>query len=205
MRSDTERNRKRLIRAAAYLVVRRGATVKMADVAERAEVSTATAYRHFGSVEEILAEFRFGVGQQLADFSQKQESRGLELLESVSGFWIKLVIKHGAAMVYTRSQEGYLSRLRAGAPYLTVQANALSQPISEAAAELGIPDPGDEGMFLWNIMFDPREIFDLLGTVGLSQAEVTRQLVGAFCGALAGWERSRSGSGASEVLSSPAS
>ncbi|WP_410602339.1 TetR/AcrR family transcriptional regulator, partial [Bacillus sp. SIMBA_008] len=56
MRSDTERNRRRLIKAAAYLVARRGSSVRMTDVAERAEVSPATAYRHFGSVDEILSQ-----------------------------------------------------------------------------------------------------------------------------------------------------
>ena len=58
MRSDTERNRRRLIKAAAYLVAHRGSSVRMTDVAERAEVSPATAYRHFGSVDEILSQFR---------------------------------------------------------------------------------------------------------------------------------------------------
>lgn len=187
MRSDTERNRRRLIRAAAYLVSRRGADVKMVDVAERAEVATATAYRHFSSVNEVLAEFRFDVGLQLRDFSQKQDTHGVELLAAVSREWVRLVVKHGGAMVATRSGEGYLARLRSGARYLTVQADALEGPIREAAADAGIPDPGDEGMFLWNILFDPREIFDLLKTVGLTEDVAAQRLVDAFMGALRGW------------------
>ena len=187
MRSDTERNRKRLIRAAAYLVARRGTTVKMADVAERAEVSTATAYRHFGSVDEILAQFRYDVGVRLLEFVRTEESTGLALLAAVSAHWVTLVVKHGGAMVHTRSDEGYLARLRTGAPYLTIQADALLGPIASAAAELGVADPGDEGLFLWNILFDPREIFDLLGTVGLTHQQVSTRLFTTFCGAMAGW------------------
>jgi len=187
VRSDTERNRRRLIKAAAHLATRHGTALKMADVAERAEVAAATAYRHFGSVEEILAEFRFDVGLQLLRFSHKAESHGLELLADVSAEWVRLVVKHGRAMVHTRSDEGYLARLRSGAHYLTVQADALSRPIAEAAEELGLPAPGDEGIFLWNILFDPREIFDLLDTVGLSEAQVSRRLVAAYCGGLRGW------------------
>lgn len=187
MRSDTERNRRRLIRAAAHLVSRRGTAVKMVDVAERAEVSTATAYRHFSSVDEVLAEFRFDVGTRLLEFSRKNESHGIALLESVSREWVRLVVKHGGAMVVTRSGEGYLARLRSGARYLTVQADALKTPIAEAAAELGIPDPGDEGLFLWNILFDPREIFDLLHTVGLTEDLAAHKLVSAFMGAMRGW------------------
>jgi len=188
MRSDTERNRRRLIKSAAFLVSRRGADVKMVDVAERAEVATATAYRHFSSVDEILAEYRFDVGLRLLEFSQKSELNGVALLSAVSREWVRLVVKHGGAMVHTRSDVGYLERLRSGARYLTVQADALERPIAEAVAELGLGDPGDEGMFLWNILFDPREVFDLLRTVGLSEEQVALRLVGAFCGAIAGWE-----------------
>lgn len=188
MRSDTERNRRRLIKSAAFLVSRHGSSVKMADVAERAEVAAATAYRHFGSVDEILAEYRFDVGLRLLEFSQKSEQSGVALLSAVSGEWVRLVVKHGGAMVHTRSEQGYLARLRSGARYLTVQAEALARPISEAASELGLADPGDEGMFLWNILFDPREIFDLLNTIGLTKEQVTTRLVAAFCGCLRGWE-----------------
>lgn len=187
VRSDTERNRRRLIKAAAFLASRRGTSITMADIAERAELAAATAYRHFSSVEEILTEYRFDVGLQLLRFSQKAESHGLQLLEDVSAEWVRLVVKHGRAMVHTRSDQGYLARLRSGAHYLTVQADALARPIAEATGELGIPAPGDEGQFLWNILFDPREIFDLLDTVGLTEAEVARRLVSAYCGSLRGW------------------
>lgn len=187
MRSDTERNRKRLIKAAAYLVARRGSSVRMIDVAERAEVSVATAYRHFGSVDEVLAQFRFDVGNRLLAFSRKCEATGIDRLRLVCEFWVRLVVKHGGAMVHTRSDVGYLERLREGTPYLTVQADALLPSIADAATELGIADPGDEGLFLWNIMFDPREIFDLLRTVGLSEAQAAHRLFRAYCGALVAW------------------
>lgn len=200
MRSDTERNRRRLIKAAAYLVARRGSSVRMTDVAERAEVSPATAYRHFGSVDEILAQFRFDVGERLRDFSVKSDEHGLAKLESVCTQWVRLVVKHGGAMVHTRSEQGYLARLRAGTPYLTVQGEALLPAIAEAADELGIDDPADEALFLWNIMFDPREIFDLLQTVGLSEEQAARRLFAAFCGALVGWSADRAGGSAADRL-----
>lgn len=168
----------------------------MADVAERAEVSTATAYRHFGSVDDILAQFRFEVGERLLAFSRSVEGTGVARLAAISQQWVDLVVKHGGAMVHTRSDEGYLARLRSGASYLTVQADALLGPISEAAVELDIPDPGDEGLFLWNILFDPREIFDLLQTVGLTKEQTGERLVGAFCGALRGWAAARAAAGA---------
>ncbi|MBF4588279.1 TetR/AcrR family transcriptional regulator [Curtobacterium sp. VKM Ac-2887] len=187
MRSDTERNRARIIKAASRLAAKHGNAIRMQDVAEKAEVSTATAYRHFGSVDDALAEFRFGVGETLREFSIARDEHGLDLLEVVSARWIELVMKHGRAMVHTRSDEGYLKRLRSGATYLTVQADALERPIREAVAEAGIDDPGDLGLFFWNALFDPREIFDLHQTVGLTADEMAPRLVRTLLGALRGW------------------
>lgn len=178
--------------AGALFAARRG-PINMTDIAKHAEISTATAYRHFASVEEVLAEYRFNVGQKLRDFSLKQASGGLELLEVVSRKWVDLVVKHGGAMLYTRSGEGYLARLRSGAFYLTVQAEALQRPLSEACVELGLSPLGDEAMFLWNILFDPREILDVINTVGLSKQQASERLVAALCGALKGWDQDKSG------------
>ncbi|KUM42102.1 MULTISPECIES: TetR/AcrR family transcriptional regulator [Micrococcaceae] len=192
MRSDTQRNRRQLVKAAGQLFASRRGTISMTDVAKHAEISTATAYRHFASVEDILAEYRFGVGEKLRDYSLKQqEMSGVELLTAVSRKWVDLVTRHGGAMLYTRSGEGYLARLRTGAYYLTVQADALERPLREAVEELGLPPIGDEAMFLWNILFDPREILDLITTVGLSKDQVTARLISALKGALAGWSEDR--------------
>ncbi|BCW84052.1 TetR/AcrR family transcriptional regulator [Paenarthrobacter ureafaciens] len=192
MRSDTQRNRRQLVKAAGQLFASRRGPISMTDVAKHAEISTATAYRHFASVEDILAEYRFGVGEKLRDFSLKQqELTGVELLTVVSRKWVDLVTRHGGAMLYTRSGEGYLARLRSGAFYLTVQADALERPLREACEELGLPPIGDEAMFLWNILFDPREILDLINTVGLSKDQATRRLIAALRGALTGWAADR--------------
>jgi AcrR family transcriptional regulator len=139
MRSDTQRNRRQLVKAAGQLFAARRGPINMSDIAKHAEISTATAYRHFPSVEDVLAEYRFGVGEKLRDFSLKQESTGLELLEAVSRKWVDLVTRHGGAMLYTRSGEGYLARLRKGAYYLTVQADALG---AAAAGGLRRARPG---------------------------------------------------------------
>ncbi|NQX26592.1 TetR/AcrR family transcriptional regulator [Microbacteriaceae bacterium VKM Ac-2854] len=191
MRSDQERNRRRIVKAAVFLVARKGSAVRMADIADRADVSTATAYRHFASVDDVLAEFRDDVGRQLLDFSSHCEASGVALLEAVSQEWVRLVVKNGAAMIHSRSDQGYLKRLRAGTAYLSAQAEAVGRPITEAAAELGIPDLGDEGLFLWNVLFDPREIHDLLETVGLTGPQIGTRLVLTFTGAMRGWAAAR--------------
>lgn len=191
MRSDTERNRRQIIRAGAELFAAPAGRVTMAEIAKHAEVSTATAYRHFTSVDEILAAFRSEVGSQLREFSVQQDSHGLELLEAVSREWVSLVLHHGGAMVQTRSHRGYLARLREGTEYLIDQAEALRDPLREATQALGLPDLGDEAMFLWNLLFDPREILDLVTTVGLTEDQVVVQLLATLRGALVGWSEGR--------------
>ena len=191
MRSDTQRNRRQLIKAAGELYAARRGPISMTDVAKEAGISFATAYRQFASVDDILAEYRFGVGEKLREFSLKQETSGLELLAAVSRKWVDLVVRHGGAMLYTRSGEGYLARLRQGAFYLTVQAEALERPLHEACDDLGVEPLGDEALFLWNILFDPREILDLINTVGLKNDEAAARLVSALRGALSGYSQDR--------------
>jgi|GEM_PF-587218 len=191
LRSDTERNRRNLIQAAVKLSSASSEPLNMTEVARAAEVSPATAYRQFASVEDILSEYRFEVGCRMRDYSRTLEGFGLERLEALCRCWVGLVVEHGDAMVANRSKHGYLDRLRQDTYYLTVQAEALFEPLQQSAKELGIRDIGDEALFLWNLLFDPREIFDLLNTVGLSEERVGTQLFAAFEGALAGWARVR--------------
>lgn len=187
MRSDTRRNRKYLIRAAGELFAETDGPINMVDLANHAEISTATAYRHFNSVADVLTAYRYDVGLQLNEFSQKQSLDGVTLLEAVSEKWVLLVVKNGAAMVHTRSPEGYLARLRQGADYLQVQSDALERPLRQATEELGLDYLGHEAMFLWNILFDPREIFDVIETLGLNPKDASAQLLSTFIGALGGW------------------
>ncbi|MFD9664508.1 TetR/AcrR family transcriptional regulator [Rhodococcus sp. NPDC059968] len=191
MRSDTERNRRSLIQAAVKLSSGNDEPVNMTEVAKAAEVSPATAYRQFSSVDHILGEYRFEVGCRMRDYARTLDTVGLERLEELCRCWVGLVVEHGEAMVATRSRHGYLERLREDTYYLTVQAEALLEPLQQSARELGIADIGDEALFLWNLLFDPREIFDLLNTVGLSAEQVGTQLFAALRGALTGWAAAR--------------
>lgn len=187
LRSDTQRSRTLLIDAAGRLFGA-GTAASMAEVAASAGISTATAYRHFASVEDVLAAYRFEVGRELLAFSQAQEARGEALLDLICRHWVQLVVRHGGSMVHTRSAEGYLARIRDGAYYLTVQAEAMQRPLEELARELGTAGTGDQALFLWNLFFDPREIFDLIHTVGLTPQQASDRLVRTFTAALRGWD-----------------
>ncbi|PRB41060.1 TetR family transcriptional regulator [Arthrobacter sp. MYb23] len=190
LRIDMQRNRMLLVDAAGRLFGA-GLSATMSEIAAESGISTATAYRHFASVDDVLAAYRFEVGRELLEFSRAAEAEGLELLNAVCHKWVQLVVQHGASMVHTRSAEGYLARVRAGAYYLTVQAAALQRPLEEASRALGIEHPGDEALFLWNGFFDPREIYDLIGSLDLTPEQVSARLVRTFTAALTGWSASR--------------
>ena len=185
-----QRNRMLLVEAAGRLFGA-GRSATMSQIAAEAGISTATAYRHFASVEDALAAYRFEVGRELLEFSRAQSSAGLELLEAVCTKWVHLVVQHGESMIHTRSPEGYLARVKAGAYYLTVQADALAEPLKEACLDLGIEHPGDEALFLWNGFFDPREINDLIQSLQLTAEQASARLLRTFTAALTGWSVSR--------------
>lgn len=193
-RSDQQINSAKLIHAAATLFEKSDGPVSLADVARQADVSIATAYRHFESADEALNAYRRDISNRLCEFSLSQKSNGLVLFDSICGYWVDLVLERGAALVHCRSSEGYLARLRASEAYLTGQAAALRRPIEEIVTSLGVAELDgidDEAAFLWNILFDPREVFDLRDTLGLEPLQITRRLVSAFRAALLGWATAR--------------
>jgi hypothetical protein len=70
--------------------------------------------------------------------------------------------------------------------HLTPQAEALTEPLRQTTEELGLPDLGDEALYLWNALFDPRDILDLIKS-GRTEDEAATRLVTALRGALIGW------------------
>ncbi|WP_026554492.1 TetR/AcrR family transcriptional regulator [Arthrobacter sp. 35W] len=178
-----------LIAAAGELVAASGRDVKMADAALHAGMSVATAYRHFRSLDAVLAAYRLDVGRRLRHFSVHAPGTGVVLLDAVCRQWIDLVLLHGPAMIQSRSRHGYLARLKDETPHLMDQALALKRPLAQACLDLGLSVAGDEAMFLWNHLFDPREIMDLAQTAGLDRHQIGNRLVGALQGALRGWSQ----------------
>lgn len=105
LRADGQRNRERLVAAAAELVARDGAQASLEEIAQRAGVGSATLHRHFASRRALLeAVFRAGVAQLCERAAaQPGEDPGAELAA-----WLEEVT------VYTATHRGLATALLAG-------------------------------------------------------------------------------------------
>lgn len=189
-RSDTRRNRRRLLKAVGELAREAPDQLTMQAVASRAEVGPATAYRYYSSLDEVLAAYVLSVVEELRDFSAASTAQGRPLFDSVVNKWVDLLAEHGPALVQLRSRRGYLERLHDGNEIMIALRDAWSRPVEGLLDDIGLPDKMIEyAVFLANMMFDPREIQDLLQETDLSRPEVITRLTEAYGGALRGWAR----------------
>ncbi|MHA6622185.1 TetR/AcrR family transcriptional regulator [Pseudonocardia sp. DLS-67] len=189
MRRDAVRNRRRLLEAAGEILRTDPGAAAMPLVAERAGLSVATAYRYFPSIDELLGAYLHSVIVQLRNYSHDCPKTGVALFEDVAAEWARLLRTYGTAMVQLRSRRGFLARLRGGDELITSVRDAWERPIRSVMRHLGVPDEHfDHALFLYNLMFDPREILDLTGT-GLPEQVALRNLAQAYYGALRGWAR----------------
>lgn len=161
----------------------------MPAIAARAEIAPATAYRYFSSVEELCSTYLLEVISELRDYSDGSAHEGRALFEDVLGEWLRLIGVHGPVLVQMRSRRGFLERLHAREPVIDTVRAAWERPMRGLLDELGMPALLAEARFLGNILFDPREVLDLLGESGQSPTTVRERLTGAFIGALRGWDQ----------------
>ncbi|MEV5495378.1 hypothetical protein AB0M50_08240 [Nonomuraea fuscirosea] len=190
LRSDTRRNRRRLLEAVGELAREAPDELTMQAVASRAEIGPATAYRYYSTVDDVLAAYVLSVVEELRDFSAASTAEGQPLFDAVVDKWVDLLAEHGPALVQLRSRQGYLKRLHDANDIIVAMRDAWSEPVRGLLADLGLPDEMLEyALFLNNIMYDPREIQDLLQETELSRREVVIRLTEAYRGALRGWAR----------------
>lgn len=168
-RADTQRTRERLIDAVQEWVHEHGAPPeRLTDVAELAGVSTATAYRHFASVDDVIQAFVLQLPTRAVELFAQSGGAGDDALESFGRWnqsWVTACLEHGPLAVHLRSSRGFLQRRDEGDPVITY-ACAPIEPL------LGALD-GDTTMmlFIWNVTSDPREVLDL-HRLGWGSAEI---------------------------------
>jgi AcrR family transcriptional regulator len=190
LRSDTRRNHRRLLQAVSELAREAPGELTMQAVAARAEIGPATAYRYYSSIDDVLAAYVLSVVEELRDFSTTSSAEGRPLFDAVVERWVDLLAEHGPAMVQLRSRRGFLERLHNGNEIIRASRDAWSKPVQGLLDDLGLPSNMiDYALFLSNMMYDPREILDLLQETDLSRRQVITRLSEAYLGALRGWAR----------------
>lgn len=160
----------------------------MAELAKAAGMSTATAYRHFQSLEEVAQAYLVTTMTRLRDFSVNRTETATALLYVVSRYWIDIIQEHGGVLVQIRSRRGFYDRLQHGVASTELGFEARREALLGVLAEYDLPASMiEDAAMLYNTMFDPRDILDLIKLRGLAPDDATRVLISAFIGALKGW------------------
>jgi AcrR family transcriptional regulator len=187
VRKDAVRNRRRILKAAGELLRDNPQNATIPAIAERAEISAATVYRYFSSVDALLGAYLYEVVVQLRDYSHDCTRTGVALFEDVLAEWGRLLAIYGPGMILLRSHDGFLARLHNGDKNIQTVRDAWERPIRAVLRSKGIDDAHfDHALFLYNMMFDPREVLDLAKDLD-SMSEALRKLTAAYFGALTGW------------------
>lgn len=184
-RRDSVASRHRLLAVTGQLLAEGRRPRNLQQIASEAGLSAATAYRHFGSLEDALQAYAHQTVLAMGDFAAGQSAQGLELLRLISREWARLARERGPAMVHLRSARGFLERRISGERVIADTCAYLEPAVRGVLGEFGLPDEHlAYGLFLWNVMFDPREILDLHSTLGWSEDEIVDRLLKSYVAAL---------------------
>ncbi len=195
MRSDTRRNIRLLLNAVAEEIDENPTGLSMQTAAARAGIATATAYRYFSSLDDLVAAYVLEVFDELKTFSHDATEEGAELFDIVLTRWIEVVLDKGSAMVHLRSRSGFLQRLDNGNVVIDRAREIWARPLEALLDEIEVPRHYlRQALFLTNILSDPREILDLNQTENLSAEDIRDRIDGAIRGAIHGWVNSTSSS-----------
>jgi AcrR family transcriptional regulator len=181
-RRDYLASRRDLLDAADRLLARHGRRFSLVELAAEANVSTATAYRHFADVHEALDVYYFHIVDQLVTeiAAVPVSADRIRHFEQVCDLWVRSAARWGRAAVHVRSSAGFLARRRAGNELVCKLYDTLA-PVLAGLVDAGVLDSLDPeyAVMLWATIFDERVIVDLLDTLGWSPERVAGELTAA--------------------------
>lgn len=187
-RADSKATRKRLLDALGRLLEHGHSDATLQTVAEEAGVSTATAYRYFGSADDAVIAYIIQFPDAVADAAAEIEAgeTGLDRLVLWSNTWIRLTDEGwGHSLVQLRSPEGFISRRINGDRAMKPVFDHLVPRMEDALEDLEMPpETLDLALLLWNAIFDPREILDLRRSMRWTRVKIEENLMRMFIGAL---------------------
>lgn len=178
VRRDSRESRRKLLETTGRMLAAGDRPRSLQQIAVEAGLSGATAYRHFASLEDVLRAYAHQTILTMGEYAAAQTATGAELLRLVTAEWIRVTRQRGPAMVQLRSRRGWLERRGEGDPIIVDTCAYLEPAILGIIAEDRLPPEALEvGLFLWNVTFDPREILDLIQTLGWSDEQVLDRLL----------------------------
>lgn len=186
-RKDVMRNSRAILQAAGEIMRADPEGVTIPAVAERAGLSAPTVYRYFSSSDALLGRYLTEVVSQVRDYSHDCNTPGPELFDDVLSEWGLVIETYGPGLVQLRSRRGFLERLHSGDETMKVVREAWERPLRRVMRAHTISDEYFESaLFLFNMMFDPRELLDLTRQ-GLSMASTLDILRRSYVAALCAW------------------
>ncbi len=161
MRSDGLAVRARLLDAVGeYAAIEGAPPLRLADVADLANVGVGTAYRHFSSIDEVISAYLVRLPMQAVDRFAHRNTATLsarDRFETWNRCWVGACVSHGPIAVRLRSSEGFLARRRANEPAVMFVCSAVEPLLAKFANSA---NERIELLWVWNALSDPREVLD---------------------------------------------
>ncbi len=187
LRSDARRTRDRLLDAAGDLLEASGQHFTLPDLARQAGVGTATVYRHFADLAELLAavEERSMAALTTAIQGVDRQSPALQRFDDICALWVGRSVRESAAVRFLRSPEGVLQRVARADPAITALVGALRDAVTALIDQQVLPEQDiAAAVLVWITLFDERTVVDLGRTHGWTTRRITEYLTRAVLGAL---------------------
>lgn len=180
MRKDAQQKREELIDAALSLLADQGPGFSLAAVAEAAGQGTATAYRHFGTVDSVLeAGLQRLLGQVTREIEQvltDDHATAGETFNEVCSVWATSALSWAPWAARFRSGEGFLVRSHDSSTNEYRHRAALETVLARLVDAGEIPDQEDAvAVVVWVALFDERVMVDLTDA-GYSPAQIVVHL-----------------------------
>jgi AcrR family transcriptional regulator len=161
------------------LLAERGPGYTLAEIASRAGVGVATAYRHFPDAAAAIGSYADGLTDGLiAAFDAVPDTADpLEDVRRLCEVWVRHAAEWGPAAVYLRSPRGFLARLEEGHPFITALHERLARPLRSAMDSGALPRQDIRyTVLIWITIFDERVIVDLTHTLRWTVPAASRHL-----------------------------
>lgn len=157
-RADTRRTRDKLVEALRQWVTMHGAPPqRLAEVAELAGVSNATAYRHFASLDDVIQAVVLELPVRAVELFETTNTGDdpLDAFRQWNRCWVEACLECGGLAVHLRSPAGFLQRRNEGDPVIGYACDQIEPLLAALAGDTTLM------LFTWNLTSDPREVLDL--------------------------------------------